>query len=488
MEWFIIKDGKQEEGFDTQQLKILINNGELLNTDLVWTQGMEDWAMIKNVPEFSSPPPIPKNIESQEHVNNGQSPLPSLSSSRDAEIVYAGFWKRTAALFLDGIVLAIFSLPIYLISGLISIAGSKELSAFTHILLAVILSATYFTRMESSEKSATYGKRWIGLKTLDTDGQRLSTGNAFARWALHIFSYITLYVGFLIQPFTARKQALHDIIANTIVVESEENKPSPTFVKSMIAISAFFLALFFIGVIAAVAIPAYQDYKFKHSASNPLPDSNLGANELGKSNPFSDPNFDGSEKEKPKTLTDEEVGIGESANIPSAHMNLDEHNIVDPYDGLVINPSAPDLNIYSIEFAEDAYKNGNFKEAFQSFQYLATHGSAYAQSYLCVMYSAGQGVTLDYKEAYFWCKKSAEQGGTAGQNGLGLFYSLGLGVTQDLVRAYMWIDLAVAKGDRRAINRRDDIAKKMTKSQIAEAQKLAKQCEQRNYKNCDYAN
>lgn len=326
MAWFIIRDGKQEEGFDIQQLRSLIKKGELLNTDLAWTHGMEDWAMIKNVPELSSPPPIPKNIESQAQASNAPPPLPSIPSNQVTEIIYAGFWKRMAALFLDGIVLAIFSLPIYLFSGLISIAGNKELSAFTHILLAVILSATYFTRMESSEKSATYGKRWIGLKTLDTDGQRLSTGNAFARWALHIFSYITLYVGFLIQPFTARKQALHDIIANTIVVESEENQPSPAFVKSMIAISAFCLALVFIGVIAAVAIPSFQ----KHSTvAKELTDEEMFGTQAPPNNKLPDiSEFDGFRKNEPKTYTDEEVGIGESTDTPSAPNS----HIVDPFD------------------------------------------------------------------------------------------------------------------------------------------------------------
>ncbi|HEY9276818.1 MAG TPA: RDD family protein [Methylotenera sp.] len=294
MEWFISKDGKQENGFDTQQLRNMIENGELLNSDLAWKQGMEDWVMIRDVPELSSPPPLPQT-EGQTQAGDAPPPLPA-TGSHGTEIIYAGFLKRMAALFLDGIVLTIFSIPIYLISGLVSMAGNKEASIFIHFLLVVILSATYFTRMESSESSATYGKRWMGLKALDADGQRLSTANAFARWALHILSYITLYIGFFIQPFTARRQALHDIIANTIVVERTENKPSPFFVKWMIGVSSFLVALTIVGVIAAIAIPAYQNYKLKHSIVDP----------------FSDPKL-GGEKETQKNLTDADVGLDNPA-------------------------------------------------------------------------------------------------------------------------------------------------------------------------------
>ena len=68
---------------------------------------------------------------------------------------------------------------------------------------------------------------------------------------------------------------------------------------------------------------------------------------------------------------------------------------------------------------------------------------------------------------------------------LGAMYYEGHGVTKDYVHAHMLWNLAAAKGDSDAAKFRDYVAGGMTQGQIAEAQKLARECEQRNYKNCD---
>ena len=49
----------------------------------------------------------------------------------------------------------------------------------------------------------------------------------------------------------------------------------------------------------------------------------------------------------------------------------------------------------------------------------------------------------------------------------------------------MWWNLAAVKGDSNAVKNRDTIAKKMTPQQITEAQKLARECQARNFKNWD---
>jgi TPR repeat protein len=54
-------------------------------------------------------------------------------------------------------------------------------------------------------------------------------------------------------------------------------------------------------------------------------------------------------------------------------------------------------------------------------------------------------------------------------------YAHGLGVPQDYVEAHMWLNLSAAQGDREAKKYRDWLAEKMTPSQIAEAQRLARE-------------
>jgi hypothetical protein len=48
----------------------------------------------------------------------------------------------------------------------------------------------------------------------------------------------------------------------------------------------------------------------------------------------------------------------------------------------------------------------------------------------------------------------------------------------------MWFNLAAAQGHADAVNNRDVIATKMSPEQLAEAQKLARECLARKYKGC----
>jgi uncharacterized RDD family membrane protein YckC len=50
-------------------------------------------------------------------------------------------------------------------------------------------------------------------------GRRVSFGRASGRFFGKLLSGMTLLVGYVIAGFTERKQALHDIIANCIVVK-----------------------------------------------------------------------------------------------------------------------------------------------------------------------------------------------------------------------------------------------------------------------------
>jgi TPR repeat protein len=63
-------------------------------------------------------------------------------------------------------------------------------------------------------------------------------------------------------------------------------------------------------------------------------------------------------------------------------------------------------------------------------------------------------------------------------------YKNGQGVIQDYTRAHMWLNIAASQGNEMAMENRDIVAKAMTSSQIAEAQKLARECVVKNYKGC----
>ena len=102
----------------------------------------------------------------------------------------------------------------------------------------------------------------------------------------------------------------------------------------------------------------------------------------------------------------------------------------------------------------------------------------------CDVPTNGEGVPQDDKTAVKWYTLAAEQGHAKAQYNLGLMYANGEGVLQDIVYAHMWWNIAASNGHENAAANRDIAAGRMTSSQIEEAQRLARECVARNYKNC----
>ena len=80
----------------------------------------------------------------------------------------------------------------------------------------------------------------------------------------------------------------------------------------------------------------------------------------------------------------------------------------------------------------------------------------------------------DYKEAYRLILPLAEQGIAEAQYNLGLMYDQGKGVPQDYALAHMWWNICGSGGDEGCVNNRNFVEKKMSPSQIEEAQRLAR--------------
>jgi TPR repeat protein len=121
-------------------------------------------------------------------------------------------------------------------------------------------------------------------------------------------------------------------------------------------------------------------------------------------------------------------------------------------------------------------------EALKWFRLAADQGDAYAQFNLGVMYGEGQGVPQDNAKAAEWYRLAANQNNPQAQYNLGLWYAQGEDGAQDLVRAHMWFNLAAARfppSDSRnrslAVRNREVVAAKMSRDQLDEAQKLARE-------------
>ena len=81
-----------------------------------------------------------------------------------------------------------------------------------------LLQILYFSLMESSKFQGTLGKMALGIKVTDMNGGKLDFTKAFLRNLCKLISNFTLLIGYLMAGFTEKKQALHDMIAGTLVV------------------------------------------------------------------------------------------------------------------------------------------------------------------------------------------------------------------------------------------------------------------------------
>lgn len=94
----------------------------------------------------------------------------------------------------------------------------------------------------------------------------------------------------------------------------------------------------------------------------------------------------------------------------------------------------------------NAYLNGDYQTALESWRPMAEGGHATAQYCLGNMYYWGKGVPKDRRQAAQWLRRAAEQGHPAAQLDLGNAYRWGEGVEQDLSEAARWWRTAAEKG------------------------------------------
>ncbi|MEO5348426.1 MAG: sel1 repeat family protein [Magnetococcus sp. YQC-3] len=103
----------------------------------------------------------------------------------------------------------------------------------------------------------------------------------------------------------------------------------------------------------------------------------------------------------------------------------------------------------------------------------AKEGDARAQVKLGIMHHEGEGVLQNFKEAVKWLRLAAGQGDAEGQFLLGERYRNGEGLPKDYVRAHVMFNLAATRGNKEAVESRAAITKRMTSTQLEEAQELA---------------
>jgi uncharacterized RDD family membrane protein YckC len=140
--------------------------------------------------------------------------------------VFAGFWRRAAAYAVDSVLLGLAMaavvgalLPVEVLQRLVRAEPSAPSADWEWFFWISLLGAwLYFALLESSAWQATPGKRLLGLKVTDLEGQPITFARASARYFGRILSGLPLGAGYLLAAFTARRQALHDLLAGCLVL------------------------------------------------------------------------------------------------------------------------------------------------------------------------------------------------------------------------------------------------------------------------------
>jgi uncharacterized RDD family membrane protein YckC len=141
---------------------------------------------------------------------------------------YAGFWLRVWAGAIDITLEALAALLLTVIvgytvklivsrSGISPITGSY-LTGIAFIAVLTIGGWLYAAFSESSKWRATIGKRILGLEVVNASGGKLTFGQASVRHFMKFLSLFTVAIGFMMAGWTKRRQALHDMPADCVVI------------------------------------------------------------------------------------------------------------------------------------------------------------------------------------------------------------------------------------------------------------------------------
>ena len=100
------------------------------------------------------------------------------------------------------------------------ISTSSSLSSYPSAMAYVLFVGLWLlcaSAFEASPLRATPGKLALFIRVADEQGRRVTMPRALARNALKLVSGVPVFVGFMMAGWTARKQALHDMIAQCVV-------------------------------------------------------------------------------------------------------------------------------------------------------------------------------------------------------------------------------------------------------------------------------
>ena len=168
--------------------------------------------------------------------------------SSDSPALYAGFWRRAAALLADGLVVSILVIPF-------DFTPLQFAGAWTGFIVSMVVDWAYAAGFHSSRWQATPGKRACGIKVTDLEGRRIGFGRATSRYLASMLSTLILGIGFLMACWTRRRQALHDKLAGTLVVNETARPGDVESATGVMPLTPRLMAGLAACIVASLALP-----------------------------------------------------------------------------------------------------------------------------------------------------------------------------------------------------------------------------------------
>lgn len=289
-QWYYADAQRERHGpVEADAVRDMFRRNELDLGSLVWREGMSQWqplsamaeelqllvpaatgagidlradyqaiedgtAVAKASAAAPSPYAAPTSATTGEAVVNG------------GEIVYAGFWKRVAAYFIDSLIVGIVGGVVAMVIGMVlgigmaGIGGGSDAMGAGFIaiqlltnLVSIGLAAAYYAGFHASSGKATLGKMAVGIKVVRSNGERITIARGIGRYFAAMLSGLILCIGYLMAAFTERKQSLHDMICDTLVVDKWAFTDHPEWQqRGLGTVTIVILALFGVGVLVGL--------------------------------------------------------------------------------------------------------------------------------------------------------------------------------------------------------------------------------------------
>ena len=255
MNWYYLLNEQQVGPVTVDEILEKVSEGVISRETYVWREGMAEWLPYANVAneisQAGTPAPATgvttasvvkcptcgKPAAANELIPVGHTQVcPSckeeyVQSAREGvsmggEWEYGGFWIRTGAVMVDGMITG---LAMTVLGGAVGLAvmsavgDSPEVATSLTVILYIAiygLVIAYYVYFNGHPRfQATPGKMALRLRLVVADGSRVTYLRAFGRLLAYMLSGMLFYIGYIMAAFDSEKRSLHDRICNTRVIK-----------------------------------------------------------------------------------------------------------------------------------------------------------------------------------------------------------------------------------------------------------------------------